>query len=169
MWKCPKCKGAGGEKLRIYGVVVSVVIDADGESAEPETDILEWGGENTAVCECGFRGTAADCEIEDDEEGDSDMAKKKETVGPADLPPDVLASMKAVVAYNWESELEDAKEEGPEGHVFTDLVVLDNFINGTDASVESYIGDDDEDDEDDEDDDEEGDEEGEEDDDEEDE
>lgn len=71
MWKCPECRGAQG-RLRIEGVLTTVVIDADGESAEPVGD-LEWNGTAVAHCPCGFRGTAADCETEDDEEGDSDM------------------------------------------------------------------------------------------------
>jgi len=66
MWKCPECRGAQG-RLRIEGVLTTVVIDADGESAEPVGD-LEWNGTAVAHCPCGFRGTAADCETEDDED-----------------------------------------------------------------------------------------------------
>lgn len=67
MWKCPGCKGADGNKLRIEGVVTTVVIDKDGESAEVQGD-LEWEGKNVAHCDCGYRGTAADCETDEDEE-----------------------------------------------------------------------------------------------------
>lgn len=67
MWKCPGCKGADGNKLRIESVVTTVVIDTDGESAEAEGD-LEWEEKNVAHCDCGYRGTAGDCEVDEDDD-----------------------------------------------------------------------------------------------------
>lgn len=82
----------------------------------------------------------------------TDMAKAKKThVGPQDLPPDVLKALKAVIDYNWEAELEDASDVGPEGHVFSSLVTLNNFVTGKDNTPESYLTSDDDDDDDEED------------------
>ena len=49
---------------------------------------------------------------------------------------DLKANIDAVLAYNWPSEFTDAKENGLEGHVMTNLIALAAF-NGTPISDES--------------------------------
>jgi hypothetical protein len=58
----------------------------------------------------------------------------------ADVPRDALAS---VLAYCWEDEQADARDAYREsgtlaGHVFVDLVQLDNWLHGTDRKPEDY-------------------------------
>lgn len=69
------------------------------------------------------------------------MAKEK-------LTPRILEAMKKVVEYSWKDELEDYQEQAEESdlrtaaenHVFTELVVLNNAVNGTDKRPWEYIG-----------------------------
>lgn len=51
-------------------------------------------------------------------------------------------ALDAVVQYNWEEELTDFTEDENESraeHVFRHLVLLDNMLNGTDFTPESYL------------------------------
>ena len=52
----------------------------------------------------------------------------------------------SVVGYNWADELDDAAEQHAEngelvGHVFSSLVTLQNWLDGTDRTPESYLSD----------------------------
>lgn len=81
MWKCPKCKNAASHKLRIEAHV-TVVIDSDGESAEPVDGNFEWGSDAVAHCSCGFIGTAGDCVI-NESEGETCHGQEQATTGRA--------------------------------------------------------------------------------------
>jgi hypothetical protein len=61
-------------------------------------------------------------------------AKKKPT-----LPPDVRKALETVLAYSWEDECEDASgSDNLENHIFSALVTVDNWLNGTDHVPEDY-------------------------------
>jgi hypothetical protein len=62
------------------------------------------------------------------------------------LPSEVQAALAAVVEYGWDAELEDAREHLREngdldGHAFANLVIIDNWLNGTDRTPESHVED----------------------------
>ena len=48
--------------------------------------------------------------------------------------------LRALIAYNWNDELADARENGAdEANTFRRLVALDNALRGTEVSVEEYL------------------------------
>jgi hypothetical protein len=60
------------------------------------------------------------------------------------LAPKVKAALESVIEYNWPQELRDAKEQLREngtldGHIFSCLVTLDNWLKGTDGTPTSYV------------------------------
>ncbi len=62
------------------------------------------------------------------------------------IPDKVKEAIAAVVQYNWEDELEDAKNQLREngnidGHIFRHLVMVDNFANGMNTPPEQYLRD----------------------------
>jgi hypothetical protein len=55
---------------------------------------------------------------------------------------DLANAIRAVVDYNWKDELRDYegdKNDSREVHIFNHLVALDNWINGTPYTPESYL------------------------------
>jgi hypothetical protein len=60
-------------------------------------------------------------------------------MGPESLPPDVRQALEEVLAYNWDAEVVDARENGLEGHIFPSLVTLDNYLHGHNAKPEDYL------------------------------
>ncbi len=56
----------------------------------------------------------------------------------------IREALDRVITYNWEDELEDFKENlvEQECHIFTDLVVLRNWVNGENHSVDYWAGED---------------------------
>jgi hypothetical protein len=57
---------------------------------------------------------------------------------------EIKGSISNVIGMYWDMELENAKEfykeNGTlEGHIFCDLVALDNLINNRDAKPEDYL------------------------------
>lgn len=58
---------------------------------------------------------------------------------PPSLSPQTAEHLRALIAYNWDDELDDARENGAEAHIFASLVALDNLVNGTSHTVEHYL------------------------------
>jgi hypothetical protein len=58
------------------------------------------------------------------------------------IPEDVPRALAAIVEYDWTSELEDYADNYPEcqgDHIFENLVLVDNWLNGTDVAPEAYL------------------------------
>lgn len=60
-----------------------------------------------------------------------------------DLPEDVRRAIRCVIDYNWQSEIRDAsnnmEEGGLDGHIFSELVVLENFASGEDKTAAQHV------------------------------
>ena len=54
---------------------------------------------------------------------------------------DLEAALRVLLDYNWKDELEDFKdhEDETDCHIFVTMVALDNFINNTNHTPESYV------------------------------
>jgi len=88
---------------------------------------------------------AADGDSNDAEyEAALDMAEAIRALSTNALVLDAAAAehLRALIAYNWDDELADAREKGTdEANIFRSLVALDNALRGTEVSVEEYLRD----------------------------
>ncbi len=56
-----------------------------------------------------------------------------------DLPEDVRRALRKVIDYNWAEERDDAEENGVDGHIFSELSVLENFVTGERKLASQHI------------------------------
>lgn len=50
-----------------------------------------------------------------------------------------VENLRALIAYNWDDELADAREHGAAGHIFGALVALDNAVERRTCTVDDYL------------------------------
>lgn len=70
--------------------------------------------------------------------------KKKETIEPPALPSPIKTALDEILGMYWEDEAQSATQFLTEhgslsGHIFVELVTLDNWLNGINETPESYL------------------------------